>query len=547
VRYKKIFSAVALVTIISLLGIALAALPALAAESITLDPEEGEIGDSIRVRGSGFTHSTDTTTYYVYIYLTSEEIDVDDDDSDDIDNYERWTDSLGTDGEFSKNITIPEVLDEGAEDEDVHGGTYYIYVTYSDKDDIEDYEELTIIAAEIVADPDEGTVGTEVEISGQYFTASDDITVEFGGDDITDDIVDGDTDTDSNGEFDCTIEVPESTAGDHTIAVEDEHDHIAEATFTVESYVALVPAEGSINEQVAVSGTGFGGRKDVTVSFGGTEVATADTNNDGSFTATFNVPQVDAGTYTVEAEDEDGNSATADFNMSSSINLGTQTTSASPGYVGMQMTLTGTGFLPNHPVTITYATTPITVATATTDANGDFTATFTIPASTPGAHTITATDGTNTLTETFYMESSPPSTPQPLLPLMDSKAKQPVLFDWEDVTDPSGVTYTLQIATDENFATVVLEKTDIAASEYTLTAEEKLPSRSLEEPYYWRVKAIDGAYNESGWTGAGTFAVGGLFDFSSRPGWLIHLWWGLGAMGAGLGGYFMGKRRAYYY
>ena len=96
----------------------------------------------------------------------------------------------------------------------------------------------------------------------------------------------------------------------------------------------------------------------------------------------------------------------------------------------------------------------------------------------------------------------------------------------------------------------LLEKEGFTSSESTLTEEEKLPSRSKEEPYYWRVKAVDGASNESSWTGAGQFYIG-----FSLPGWTIHifgfslsgwavLWWGLGCLVAGLGGYWWGKRRA---
>jgi len=200
-------------------------------------------------------------------------------------------------------------------------------------------------------------------------------------------------------------------------------------------------------------------------------------------------------------------------------------------------------------VTVTYTSDPVVVATTVSDANGDFSATFTIPPSEPGTHIVTATDGTNILTETFVMEGSAPAIPQPLLPEMGVKAKQPVYFDWADVDDPSGVTYALQIATDENFTTIALEKTGLADSEYTLTKEEKLEKRSAEAPYYWRVQATDGASNASGWTGAGTFSVGGFFSFSwsDRPDWMIHLWWGLGVAGAFLGGYMMCKRRSYYY
>ena len=106
------------------------------------------------------------------------------------------------------------------------------------------------------------------------------------------------------------------------------------------------------------------------------------------------------------------------------------------------------------------------------------------------------------------------------------------------------VAYTLQLATSEDFtpASMVWVKEGLIASEYTVTEEEKLPSRSKEEPYYWRVKAVDGAANESGWSGAGQFYLG-----FSLPDWTIHLWWGLGVLGAALGCYWLGKRRAYYY
>jgi hypothetical protein len=551
VRYKKIFSAVALATILSLLAITLAASPVLAAEEIDLDPDEGEIDEEIEVTGENFHETTDTTTYRVTVYFSSEEASVNDDigDNEDVEDYYEivdTTDTVDDEGDWDTTFEVPDELTDGDGTQDVVGGTYYIYVTYKDNDNIEAMAEFTVIAGEIELNPDEGIVGSEVDISGQYFEGNDDIVVTIGDEEV--DIESGtDDETDSSGDFDCTIIIPAATAGEHTIAVEDENDHIAEATFTVESALGVNPAEGAIGSQATTSGTGFGGSESVTITFDGTQVKTARTDSDGSFTASFTVPQVEAGTYTVEADDGD-NSATASFTMSSSVTLGTSTSAASPGYVGMQMTMTGTGFLPNAAVSITYATTPVVVATTTSDANGDFSATFTIPSSEPGTHTITATDGINSLTETFYMESTAPSIPQPLLPEMGIKAKQPVYFDWADVTDPSGVTYTLQIATDENFASVVLEKTDLANSEYTITAAEKLEKRIKEAPYYWRVKATDGAYNESGWTGAGTFYVGGFgFGGISMPDWMIHLWWGLGAAGAGIGGFFMGKRRAYYY
>ena len=541
-RYSRIFLALTLAAIFSLLAVAIPASPALAAESISVDPDEGEIGDSIDVDGEDFDASTETTYVYVDIYLTSEN-GSDIDDIDDIDNYEKWSKRVDDEGDFTKSFRVPSVLDEGDDDEDVVGGAYYIYVTYEDEDEIEDYAEFTVVSGWLdELSPDSGPVGTEVEITGAYFSGNDDIIVTFGDDEV--DIESGDTDTDSDGDFTCTILVPESTADDQTIAVEDEAEHIAEATFTVESAITISPTSGSAAIRVTVIGTGFGGEKDVTITFDGTRVATADTDNDGSFIAAFDVPEVGAGTYAVVAEDEDDNSDTADFSVAAGASLSTVTSEDSPGYVGMDMTMSGTGFLPNTRVTITYATEPIVVATTTSDANGEFSATFTIPPSEGGVHTITASDGTNSLTSTFVMESASPSIPSPSLPEMGVKAEQPVFFDWEDVTDPSGVTYTLQVAKDANFTPpLVLEKEGLTSSQYTLTEGEKLASTKKEAPYYWRVKAIDGASNESEWSGAGTFYVGGL----ALPGGSIHLWWGLGAAGAGALGYFLGKRKSYFY
>jgi len=141
------------------------------------------------------------------------------------------------------------------------------------------------------------------------------------------------------------------------------------------------------------------------------------------------------------------------------------------------------------------------------------------------------------------MERQAPEIPEPLLPEMGVKAGAKTFFDWEDVTDLSGVTYELQVATSDEFtaSSMVVEVLGLTESEYTLTAEEALESRSEEEPYYWRVRAVDGAGNESGWT-LGEFSVG--FNW---PDWIIHLWWGLGVIGAVFFGYYLGKRRAYYY
>jgi len=132
--------------------------------------------------------------------------------------------------------------------------------------------------------------------------------------------------------------------------------------------------------------------------------------------------------------------------------------------------------------------------------------------------------------------------PTPLTPKVAGTAGAQAYFDWTDVSDDSGVSYTLQVAIDADFNTIVLEKEDLSASEYTLTEEEKLEPAEKEAPYYWRVKTVDGAFNDSGWTHPGLFYVG--FSWSSLPVWSWYAFGVVGAMVLVALGYWLWKKRA---
>ncbi len=552
-KYRRIFQALTIGVILSLLVVVIPASPALAAREIDLEKDEGEIGEYIDFDGEGWPPSDPAAEppfyKYVDIYFTSEEASVGEDIDDEINVYELVEDKIqvDTDGDISGRFKVPSELSDGSPDEDVRGGTYYVCATYWNDEDIKAVAEFTILAGEITDfDPDEGPVGTEVDISGEDFAENEELTIEYDGDELDDEYLGDCDDTDNQGDFDCTIIIPPSTAGDHTVTIGDGSLSEVEETFTVEPEMSFTPILAPPGDTVEVTGTGFGDRADVDIFLNAQVVATKQAGRDGSFTVGFIVPEMEEGTYDLVAEDEDGNEVEASFTVEKGIEatVSPVTSASSPGHVGDSVIVGGVGFLANSAITITYATEPQVVATTTSDADGAFSATFDIPASEPGAHTLTASDGTNSLQVSFYMESQAPPIPAPLLPLMNDKAASQTYFDWENVTDPSGVTYDLQIAIDEEFTTsaMVLEKTGLTESEYTLTKEEALESRSEEEPYHWRVRATDGASNASAWTGTGEFSVGFAW-----PDWIIHLWWGLGVLGIGFLGYYLGKRRAYYY
>jgi hypothetical protein len=77
------------------------------------------------------------------------------------------------------------------------------------------------------------------------------------------------------------------------------------------------------------------------------------------------------------------------------------------------------------------------------------------------------------------------------------------LLDWSDASDPSGVTYDMSIAGDAGFASIVIQKTGLAASTYELTPAEALTT----DAYYWRARAVDGVGNIGSWSENWSFTV----------------------------------------
>lgn len=605
--------------------------PAQAVGVVTLSTNQGSIGQDITISGTGFDNPNEdrginiifgkanpgaTMDYNAQVYqmvLT-------------------WP--LDSSGGFSASFKVPANLNGGTVKEAVTNGVYYVYLTYyypllPQGPAVLYINTFTVANPELAITPTEGTVGSELKINGTGFGLNETITVKYDGQTQA---FSGDSDTNSNGAFgDTLINIPPSPAGLHTITVSDQAPSAtSEKQFRVLPSMSMSPASGAPGTSIDISGTGFGASKSVTIYFNDAQAAQASSDAQGNFSTSL-VPSITApGTYTVKADDGT-NSKTASFSVTSVL----LDINPASGEKGTTATINGTGFLPNHPITVTFnganvATTPPQV---TTNSNGAFPAQFKVPAIAPGDYQVTATDGTNAKSVTFkvvintfsdaspqttaaapghigsqitlsgegytpgaalvitfdgaqlgqaavgtdgkyavaveipaakagnhvisvtdgtntsqlpfFMESQAPNPPQPLQPAMDIKAKPETFFDWEDVTDESGVTYQLQIATDTNFtqSSIVLDKKDLTVSEYTVPTAERLLNVKQEAPYYWRLRALDGAGNASPWTGTGSFYVGSQFGVS-QP--VIYVLIGAGALIFALFTFWLGRKTAYY-
>ncbi|MFC2069725.1 IPT/TIG domain-containing protein [Chloroflexota bacterium] len=481
-----------------------------AVASITsLSPTTGEVGTEVEIDGEGYNSNEDIIVKFDGTTVT---IAGGDDDAD-------------SNGEFDNTkIIIPPST----------AGAHTITVT-GDDSDLEAEDEFTVIP-DITISPESGASGTLIAVQGTGFGDEVAVSIYFNSSVVTQ------VNSDEDGNFSASF-TPVIAEGLYTIEALDEDSNSDDAGFSIgAATLSLLPNQGNIGATVAVTGSGFIANTEVTIEFEGSVVGITTSDASGGISASFTVPALTVGDYDVIASDGT-NTTGMRFEIMTSTDISPVTSAALPGKVGDELTISGIGFTPSGAVLVTYDGTQ--VATTTAAADGNFSVSFNVPASTGGTHTIVATQGTNTHSFTFHMETTAPATPPPLLPEIDTKASAEAYFDWDDVTDPSGVTYSLQIATSGNFtqSDIVLEKTGIIGSEYTLTREERLNSVSKEVPYYWRIKAMDNASNESNWSSICTFYVG--FSFSiSQP--VIYVIIGICAITLAVFAFWMGRKTAYY-
>ncbi|MCJ7720077.1 MAG: hypothetical protein MUO36_01255 [Candidatus Hadarchaeum sp.] len=76
-------------------------------------------------------------------------------------------------------------------------------------------------------------------------------------------------------------------------------------------------------------------------------------------------------------------------------------------------------------------------------------------------------------------------------------------FVWTSVSDPSGVTYQIQIDDNSDFGLPVYSVVDLTAITHTLPDEDALALGT----YYWHVRAKDGAGNVGDWSEEWNFTV----------------------------------------
>jgi len=262
-------------------------------------------------------------------------------------------------------------------------------------------------------------------------------------------------------------------------------------TFTVLPDINVNQSSGSPGSKVTIKGTGFPANEDVTLSFDGKDTKLAiSANLLGSFSADFTIPDTIAGKHEFKATVETMSlgDVSASIQVQPRITLDPQHPD-----IGGQVTVTGSGFAASSQVSIKFNDIAI-AGSPTTDQTGSFNHSFNVPESPGDKQVITATDKAgNVATSGLLLETDAPPAPNLLYPCDGQRfgwfGPQPVAFKWQPVEDPSGVTYTIDIGTNTNVWPPEVTKTGLTGTTFTTRLEPGT--------YYWQVKAIDGAGNES--------------------------------------------------
>jgi hypothetical protein len=447
--------------------------------SISVSPDSGIVGDSVTAGGKGFAaaESNIAVTY---------------------DSTNMKTGIVAGDtGSWETTFSLPTSA-KGSHTVDASGKT----TKASDVPDV-----TVTISPKISMTPVSGNVGTSVSISGTGFSKDE------GSIQVTYDTTNAKTglSADSKGSWNVVFTIPNSTKGGHTIdasGASTKADDVSDLTFIVSSAVTVKPASGYVGDTITIAGCGFGGSESgITITLDGNIIKSDITaNSEGCWNSSMAIMSTTAGNHVLDAYGASTTaSEVADTKM---VILSKMTLEPAEGHVGSNITVNGTGFGSDKKLTLKYDSTDL-VTEFTTDDKGNFQASLVAPKSLGGKHNVTATDsGGASASVVFTMETTPPSVPQIVSPKEGSRVglfdRITPTFEWAAVSDPSGVSYSLQISAQSDFATTPLSKENLVESKYTLTDDEAL----LRGKYYWRVKAIDGAGNDSGWTQSIQFKAG---------------------------------------
>ena len=353
---RRILTLIAAV-VLTLILIGYSASPVFAAPAITLSRTSGPPGSSVTITASGFSVNETgiTVTYDGVPVVTGIAADAGG----------AWT---------SSSFTIPASA-SGNHIIDAYGTSPSGTTAASVPDAI------FIVTPAITINRSSGPPGISITVNGAGFGANEaGITVTYDGASAASGIS-----ANAQGAWTSSFTIPASPSGSHAISASSSAGTVGSAVFTVSPLITINRTSGVPGSAVTITGVGFGANEGITVTFDGTAVPpVVSASNRGSWTANYVIPALPAGTHAISASGSTSTSVTEiTFTVTPVITL-----NPNKGSSGSSITITGAGFGANEAgITVTYDGTTVASDISAND-KGSWKATFVVPASTAGAHTI---------------------------------------------------------------------------------------------------------------------------------------------------------------
>jgi hypothetical protein len=263
---------------------------------LTVSPEKGTAGTNVTVKGRGFVKNEEDIELVYYRNGSYETIER---------NIE-----ANSRGSWETSLLIP-TSTRGEHKLDAQGAESSFY---------EVQDAVFRVTAEISIDKSSGIEGDTVTMTGSKFAAYEKgIRILFNGQPLVTGIK-----AKSEGEWQESFQVPGMPAGEYGITAEGEQtskEDVGDLSFEIKPEFILSDDHGHVGMELTITGRGFPAEEDIIILYDDSQVAIAETNEQGSLEVSFLVPESKYGEHQVRATMSTNNTADLDINASATFTM----------------------------------------------------------------------------------------------------------------------------------------------------------------------------------------------------------------------------------
>ena len=297
---------------------------------------------------------------------------------------------------------------------DLAAGTHTLIAT-GNTSDLQAQTSFTLVPG-IQVTPNQGGVGTSLEVDGAAFAANETVNIYWGSPSTATFV--GSATCGQYGGFAFTNKangdpfIATGAPGHYKVTVvpQNETSTVFTATFHILTPKIQAPASIKFGKPDNITVSGFGANETVVFSWnanGGQVLGNSQTDSIGRGVATFAYPSAPSGSYILTATGETSGLTTTDtVNVGAGIDIGL-TSYILPGET---LTINGGGFAPDQSVGVYFQAKKNGIVNITTDATGAFSASLTLPStySSTTSYHIHAISADSTLHAEVPVSFSPP-------------------------------------------------------------------------------------------------------------------------------------------